>query len=103
MTISLRSKEIGIGRSDNLLALIRHAAIHEVIVRLPELATVIGKGSALHDESDGELLAGDACEHLNGINLWSTALADKADVQHAVVSRGNVTEDALVGDILAHG
>ena len=55
MSVSLAGKEIWVRRSRNLLALSGQPPIHEVIVRMPELAIVIGKRCRLRDQANGEL------------------------------------------------
>jgi hypothetical protein len=66
MPVSLRRKQVGVRRSNNLYLLSQLPTVLLVVVRVPEVPCVIGEGGWLRDQADGKLLMRHALQYLNG-------------------------------------
>src|ERR1700721_4590695 len=96
------SKQGRIRVGGNLLPPFGQSATHEVTVRVPDLAVVVGKGGKLSGDVNRELLVGNSRQNLNCIERGRPTFTGKGEMEHTVFRGRAIPEDAFVGNVLSH-
>src|SRR5512146_679416 len=67
---------------------------------MPELPAGISHGHGLHDQPDWKLSVGYSRQNLKGIQRRGSRDGRKADLNNAILFRGNITKHAFIGYVL---